>query len=410
MQGEALRRLVSHAYEAVPYYRKLFDAHGVAPASIRSLSDLAAIPITDRNHFRTLPAEEVIARGLRADRLASSKTSGSSGSPLTVRATRFERRVLLLSRYRARRHFGATTSDRVAMICYYPPDSPYYRRGRRRWVRDTTGFFPLRTIDMGLQPEQILEALRQYRPDFIGGYPGVLALLAEQMTARDRALIRPKAISVGGEVVTQAARRQITEGFGAPVYNCYSSEEFTMIAWECANTGELHVCADNIILEVLRDGRPAKPGEPGEVIGTNLHAFAMPFIRYRLGDVVTQGSPICACGQPFPTIRDIQGRTIDYFTLPDGRLVHPYDLAGVIHDVAGWVRLYELVQERKDFVILRVIPYGDPSPDAFRRLESAMEPILGEGVTFQVVRVAEIRPSPSSKMPYARSLVTPRRE
>ncbi len=85
-------------------------------------------------------------------------------------------------------------------------------------------------------------------------------------------------------------------------------------------------------LGFTKDGRPAAPGERGEVVLTALHSFAMPFIRFRLGDIVTKGDSHCACGQPFATIRSVQGRMFDYFPLPDGRLVHPYEIIAILSE------------------------------------------------------------------------------
>ncbi len=406
LQCRALRRVVAHAYNNVPHYRRLFDANGVDPRAIRTLSDLRKIPITDRDDLREAPVGDVVARGVRADRLVCARTSGTSGAPFTVRCTWLEQCVLMLSWFRALGYFGRRSSDKIAAILYLQPGL-VFSGGFQQWLRNKVGFYPSLTVNMCLQPAQILEAIREYRPDFLGSYPGVLFRVAELTTERGRPALGPRCIWVGGEVLTEVTRRQITEAFGAPVYNCYASEEFKLMAWECGQTGELHVCADNVILEVLKDGRPAAPGERGEVVGTNLLALSMPFIRYRIGDIVTQGSERCACGQPFPTIRDVQGRTLDYFPLPDGRLLHPYDISRVILETTDWIRYHEILQEREDRIVLRVVPYGNPSRETFLRLEKAVLPVLGPGVTFRVVRVAEIKPDPSGKFRYARSLVTP---
>jgi phenylacetate-CoA ligase len=77
------------------------------------------------------------------------------------------------------------------------------------------------------------------------------------------------------------------------------------MAWECRHSGDLHTCDDGVLIEVLVDGRPAEPGERGEVVVTNLHAYAMPFIRYRIGDVATREAP-CGCGAPFAAIGEIR--------------------------------------------------------------------------------------------------------
>ena len=405
LQSVALRRLAAHAYNTVPHYRRLFDTNGLDPRAVRSISDLARIPITDRDDLRGAPVEDVIARGVRVERLVSSRTSGSSGAPFTVRCTALEQHVLALAWDRALREFGRRATHRTATVVYVQPGLVFAGRFQEL-LRNAVGFYPRLTIDMCVQPTQILGTIRQYRPDFVAAYPGVLCRVGELMTDHDRSELRLKGLVVGGEVLSDLMRRQISESFRAPVYNCYASEELKLMAWECTTTGELHVCADNLIFEVLKDGRPAAPGERGAVVATNLLAFAMPFIRYRIGDIVTQGSDRCTCGQPFPTIRAIEGRTLDYFPLPDGRLLHPYDITRVILSTTDWIRYHELIQEHNDRIVLRVVPYGEPPQEALSRLEGAVAPIVGAGVTFRVIRVPEIRPDPSGKFRYARSLVT----
>ncbi len=56
-QNRQLRRLVTHAYENVPYYSKLFDRNGIKPQDIRSVEDLSIIPITTKKDLQSLPYE-----------------------------------------------------------------------------------------------------------------------------------------------------------------------------------------------------------------------------------------------------------------------------------------------------------------------------------------------------------------
>jgi len=199
-------------------------------------------------------------------------------------------------------------------------------------------------------------------------------------------------------------RRQITEAFEAPVFDVYACHEFRVIAWECKDTGELHMCDDCMIVEVLKDGRPATIGERGEIVGTNLHSFAMPFIRYRLGDIVTKGLETCRCGQPFSTIGAIQGRMTDYFSLPGGRLIHPYEISLLFIDTS-WLRQYQMVQEREDRIILRVVPSTTPTPQELNQLEESVTAVLGQEMEFQLILVHEIQLEPSGKFRVLRSLV-----
>ena len=200
-------------------------------------------------------------------------------------------------------------------------------------------------------------------------------------------------------------RKQIQAAFRAPIFEIYASHEFNMIAWQCKETGEFHVCDDGLVLEVIKDGRPARPGERGEVVATNLHSFAMPYLRYRLGDVVTKGSEACRCGQPFSTIRAIQGRMIDYFCLPRGKLIHPYEVITILVEDTDWIRQYRLVQEREDRIVVQVIPSTPISAGRVSMLKDRMSRVLGPETEIDVTLVTEIPLESSGKFRVSRSLV-----
>jgi phenylacetate-CoA ligase len=161
-----------------------------------------------------------------------------------------------------------------------------------------------------------------------------------------------------------------------------------------------------MIVEVLRNGRPAKTGQRGEIVGTNLHSFAMPFIRFGLGDIVTKGSETCRCGQPFSTIRSIQGRMLDFFPLPGGRLMHPYEIVTLLSQKEpSPVRQYRLVQERMDRITLRMVPSSTCSPHKLSLLQKSVEAVIGDGVEFRIELVPEIKLEPSGKFRVSRSMV-----
>ncbi|MDP6439464.1 MAG: hypothetical protein QGH74_07515 [Candidatus Brocadiia bacterium] len=102
-QNACLRRLVAHAYGHVPYYRRLFDRNGINPQDIRTVGDLRAIPITEKNDLRDVPVADTVARGVDPGGLESSRTSGSSGEPFTIRSTWLEARIWCLLWARAMR-------------------------------------------------------------------------------------------------------------------------------------------------------------------------------------------------------------------------------------------------------------------------------------------------------------------
>jgi len=409
-QNRCLRRLVTHACRHVPYYRRLFRDSGLDPRDIRSVADLGAIPISDKNDFRAVPVQDTLARGVDRRRLVSFRTSGSSGEPFTVWRTWAEERLQSLYWTRAGRYFGQRATDRQATVRLFR-EGWDGTSGWDRLVLNALGLYRRLSVNCCLPPEQIVAILRRHRPETIAGYPGTLSAVADVMLAQGCRDVRPRLIIAGAQVLTPRMRQQIGAAFAAPVYNWYGSRELNCIGWECRETGELHTCDDNVIVEVLTDGRPARPGETGELVGTALHSFAMPFIRYRLADVVTKGSESCPCGEPFSSLRGVRGRMIDRFPLPGGRVLHPYRVVDVIEVRLGnppWIRRYQLFQEREDRVELRVVPAFAPQREEVRQVEGLVRQLLGPGVEFEVRFVSDTELGPGDKFRVAHSLVRSR--
>jgi phenylacetate-CoA ligase len=263
-------------------------------------------------------------------------------------------------------------------------------------------------LDGLADPAEVARSLRQYQPHVITGMPGMLCRVADHLLQSGDDRIRPELLVVGGEVLTPIMHSQLSRAFAAPVRQTYASHEFPLLGWECTSSGDFHVSGDGVLIEVLRDGLAVAPGESGEVVATNLSAYAMPFIRYRLGDLVIRGQDSCACGQPFPTIRSIQGRMIDYFTLPDGRTLHPYEILGsLISGGDSWMRQYQLLQEQTNRIVLRIQPFGEVQSSQIERVERSAQDVLGPEVNFQVKIMERLPLEPSGKFRASRSLVRP---
>lgn len=398
-----LRRVVAHAYARVPYYRALFDRHGLRPEAIRTVADLSALPITRKRDIHLLPASEVVAAGVDPARLINRRTSGSSGTRLTIRRTWSEERILGVLRWRALHAMGLRATDRHVDIEELQPNDPSDDQRLHR-VLQALHLYRQTRIHALDSVDAIVQQLVRERPHVVTGYAGVVARVA-QIAATEVAGLRPRFVAVHSDTLTAQMQRRIETAFAAPVYQIYDSNEFNLIAAQCVRTGALHTCDDGTIVEVLVDGRPAKPGERGEVVLTALHSYAMPFIRFSLDDVVTQGDPTCACGQPFANIRGVAGRMFDYFPLPDGRIVHPYEIIAVLDRTAPWARQFQVVQERADLVRLRLEPSEPPSPAQIAELENATAALLGPGVTVRAEIVPEIRLESNAKLRSCRSLV-----
>ena len=131
-------------------------------------------------------------------------------------------------------------------------------------------------------------------------------------------------------------------------------------------------------------------GESGEVVVTGLHSYAVPYIRYGLGDTATRGDDTCPCGAPFSTLRDVRGRVMDYCVLPAGRKIHHWEVIPMSFWDMPWHRRYQLVQETQERLVLRVIADRDPPRADVEALSRAIRQTLGPGVEFRIDRVDDM--------------------
>jgi phenylacetate-CoA ligase len=137
------------------------------------------------------------------------------------------------------------------------------------------------------------------------------------------------------------------------VVDMYGSDEAGCIAWECDTCNGYHLSSDMVILELVRGTEPALPGEEGEVLVTNLHSFAMPFIRYTQGDVAVLSTKNPQCGRGLPLLEQVVGRTDDFVVLRDGTKISPHPLYHCIDHVIGISR-WRITQDSLDRITVEL--------------------------------------------------------
>jgi phenylacetate-CoA ligase len=391
-QEARLQRLIRHAHRRVPYYRRLLDEAGIDPDRITTIEDLRRVPITARRDIQALPGHVLCDRSVRAASLYTVTTSGTTGNPLRVRRTWLEENVLLSLRARAARAHGLGVRTRRAHIDFL--DAGTAPMSRRR-MHERVGLLRRLLIDWQTPTAALVDAVVRFRADVVSGPPSVLSWLAPALGDRDRRRMAIRRIFVGTETLTPAMRRAIERGFGAPAVDVYGCHECVFLAMQRPGTGAYRVCEESVILEVLRGGEPARPGDTGDVVVTALHSFAMPFIRYRLGDRVTLGDAPRDGDDPYLALSAIDGRSIDRFVLSGGRTLHAYSLGGAIEGCAG-VRTFQVIQEARDGFHVRVEPQAG-APAVASDVRRALEAVLGPGIAVRVELVPTLRAEGSRK-------------
>jgi phenylacetate-CoA ligase len=399
-QMERFRRLLRHAWQSVPLYRALYRGQGIEVDAIRTLQDLRHIPVLQKRQLRELGKD----LGDRSD-LIFHKSSGSTGTPVQVFRTASEERRMNLFRWRAKLSNGLRPGYRLAQVKTVWEELPdSYERLARLSAR--TRFIERRLFDCLLNPADLLDELLDYQPHVLSGYPSALVKVAQRYDPSGRRFENLKWVSTGGEALAPHQRQVLERQFGLPVTDSYGSVECNLIAWQCADTGSYHVCDDNVLLEVCRNGVPVQPGEEGEVIVTPLHARTMPLIRYAIGDLAIAGDRQCACGQPFATLQSIQGRVMEYLVYPDGTHMHPLRLVNEIV-LAGydWIAEYQFVQETERRFRLDVVPLRDVRPGEEAAMRQALQDKMAGASELEINWVDDIPLGENGKYRFCRSLV-----
>ncbi len=394
-----LRAIVRHAYEAVPYYHELFDKVGIRPTDVRSLADLSRLPITTKATLQGLPAEAILARGLAPRALVTEHTSGSTGRPFTVQQTQSDRIRKSAVHIRGYLQAGLRVTDQQVFLSHERG-----RHERRRWLQ-ALGVGRRAYVSVFDSLDSQLEQLGRLQPDFILGFPSALRQVAEAIGTQSESLIRPRVVCTFAEMLDRDTRQVIESAFGLPVLDLYSTIEFGNIAWQCRYSGAMHINADSLIVEVVRqDGTQAAPGEMGTLVCTAFDSHAMPFIRYAIGDLGVLKGVSCECGCAFPLLGTIEGRTVDQIKRSDGMVISPYQFTCSLELVQG-IAQYQVVQETLEQLTVRLVPGRGFGPATTDEVLARCHAILGEGTAVTVQVVDSIPLGPSGKFHVVKSKV-----
>lgn len=408
LQRRKLARLLRHAYDNVPYYRRVFDERGLRPDDVRDFADLAALPILNktviRENFEDLQAEN---RARFAPR--RNQTSGSTGQPLVFFWDRDAHSAGWPNAWRAFAVAGFQLGDRLLILsggALMPKVTPL----RQRIYYAFMGITQLRAYHLS---EEEMDAYVAYlaatpnHPRYLYGYASAAYLFGRYLLSRGRRDVRFRAIFTTAEVLSPQQRTVIEEAFGCRVYDTYGNNESCLAAFECERHDGLHYAMENAYLEVLDDcGAPAPAGETGRFIATNLENYAMPFIRYDGGDLGTLRDDPCPCGRGLLRIGNIMGRSRDFIYTPDGREVH-----GAFFNHfepfyrTPWIAGWHVRQDRLDHLTISLRPDGDPVQADVDNMLMLLRKGLGEEMKIDVVMDSTLHTTPAGKQKVIECLV-----
>jgi phenylacetate-CoA ligase len=402
LQSLRLRALITHAYEHVPYYRRVMDERGLTPSDIRSAVDLPKLPLLTKRAIRNA-GETLLADNVRRSALRPMSTSGSTGEPLCFYSTVEDQFSRGMARsFRALKWAGISIGDRHATLSR----PRHYARMREQFLNDLS----LRvrrsvSLDYGSLTDADLASVVQQlsRGQFtsIGGSPPLLCLVANHVRFHGDSVPQVNAIVCGGEQLFPHERRLLRDTWGPEPHSKYSSFEIYDIAGECSAHSGLHTQWEDVVVEVLGEqGIPAPTGHAGALCLTSLHSRAMPFIRYDIGDIGAMDISPCACGRNLPRLVGVVGRTSELIVTRSGRRIFAADLDLESFAQLG-VRQYRLVQEDISNVVAHIVWHSEVDPAVRANREQSLAATLGRSMGQEIVvtpkAVKQIEPTAAGK-------------
>jgi phenylacetate-CoA ligase len=291
LQEIRLRKLVCYTYKYVPFYHNFFRLNRIKPKDIKTINDLKKLPIIRKEEIRK-NLKSFVSTKLK--KYAIRKTSGTTGPPLTIFCDkRFEDYWISLYA-RALLNVGYKPWEKIAYISSESPTTKFY---------NYFGFMRKCFLSRDLPEMEQLRKIKEEKAKVIISSVSDAMRLSSKIMETDFSL-NPKFIVVGAEKLTGKSRKKIENAFNTTVYEWYGATEFMYIAWECKEHS-LHINEDCII-EFLKGNEDVSSGERGRIIITCLENYAMPLIRYEIGDTAIPVYERCKCGRNLPIMKHIR--------------------------------------------------------------------------------------------------------
>jgi len=404
LKGEAIRRFQDHhgteaarfALARSPFWQR--RARGLDPRDWRDfpvIDKATVMAAFDDFNTRGMRAADATALALENERtgrttLASNGltvglSSGTSGHR-TISLLDAREQAGFIGFILARLFDGAPLLRRRRVAFFLRTNNAAYEEAR-------SPFIDFRFHPLTLPEPELVRALTEQRPDVLLGPPALLGMVAALQDAKVLR-IAPELVFSVAEVLEPQEREAIERAFGVAVRNVYHTSE-GLLGVTCRE-GRLHIPEDvtAVQLEGLGGGRSTP-------VQTQLFRRVLPFLRYRMNDVVTLDERACPCGSEFRVLARVEGRCDDVFLLPSGpdglRRVFPDQVRRAVLATEG-IEDYRCEQAAADLIRVTVAASASMDVAGFRRALAEAMGLRGDEATIEVTRVERLPPHAGGKL------------
>lgn len=397
LQNKKFIRIINHAYHNVPYYHKIMKKYRLRPGDFHSINDLKKMPILTKDVIRE-NFEDFFAKNYQLYGGRINKTSGSTGSPISIRLSKTTLAMELANTIRHSSWMGYNPKN-DKMVIFRPPPSVINGSAnfglRSEYKMDSNSLF-LTTYNLSDEVcNHHVKNLLLFKPRIVYGTPSALFLIAKFILKHNIEINGIKGVKTASETLYKSHRNTIGEAFNSDVFDWYGQGEFVASCCEC-NEHNYHINAEFGYFEFINDGEAVSTGEEGEIVVTNFVNKSMPLIRYLPGDIGIPSDDECNCGRKLPIIKSIKGKTREIVICKNGKRIHGEFFTRVFES-QYWIKESQIIQENYQRIRIILSLNREPSFEEKREIIKNIKKVVGLNTEIIFDYVKEISPTKAGK-------------
>lgn len=388
-QNRKLKNLISYAYQNIEYYNNLFKENKLTPKDIKTKNDLSKIPILNKSDIQKNKTK-LINKSYPKSKVVFHKSSGSTGEPMQYLVSKDAYSFNIACNLRGWYWMGYRLGDKFIKMSQY--ERPFEKQLQDFFLR-TRYISTAKMNDNHFK--KIVNTIEVYNPKIIRSYPDPLFFLANYLKNNNINNIKPKVLTTTGNLLLPKMRTFIEEQFSTKIYDSYRCEGGPN-AFENPGHDRYILSMEYAISEILMNGDEVNEGEEGLHITTDLHNYAMPFIRYNSQDVVVKGIGQCSTGRKHQTISKIYGRNSDILITPNGKFLIVLHFADYFDQFSS-INQFQIVQKKIDLVEIRLVVNSEFNRSTENTILHYWENYIEDHVKIILSIVDSIEPTSSGK-------------
>lgn len=398
-QTKQMQSLLIHAYEHVPYYKRIFDERGFSPYTFKKLNEIEVLPLLDKDTIEK-NFEDLLADNFNVNKIMLNTTGGTSGHQLRFYTEKNYRQIEVPFVELIWERVGYSSKSKIATLrnTIFKNSTPYmYDWKNRRLVLDN---FHLTDENI----KKILDKLCTDKIEYIHTYPSAILTICNYIKRTDYKMLHTlKAVLATSENIYPGQKELVEEVLNCRFFTFYGHSERACIAGWCEHSEFYHIQSEYGYIELFDEKEQAikEPNINGEIICTGFSNYAMPFIRYRTGDYASYKSGSCECRRNYKLLNNIEGRWLqEMLVCKDG---HKISIAALnMHsDVFKNVKDYQIYQDKIGECILRIVKSEHyKEEDDERNIINEFSKKLGSAIKLTVNYVDDIEKTKRGKYKY----------